>query len=103
MEDQLCYDGFCLNAWNGGPYVNEYTPGVVNNNFDVVPQGNGIVGLESLVTTPDPAGTGNGLTNELNGVRCASANGCWAVGTQIPGDFNLNQELEWNGSEWSAQ
>jgi hypothetical protein len=55
----------------------------------------------SLVTTPDPAGTGNGETNMLNGVRCASANSCWAVGTQIPGQYDLNEALQWNGSNWS--
>ena len=56
----------------------------------------------SLATTPDPAGTGNGVTNQLNGVRCASASSCQAVGTQIPGQFDLNQALRWNGSSWST-
>ena len=57
----------------------------------------------SLTLTPDPAGTGNGKTNMLNGVRCASASSCWAVGTQIPGQFNLNEALRWNGSKWSVK
>jgi hypothetical protein len=57
----------------------------------------------SLTATPDPAGTGNGVTNILNGVRCASATSCSAVGTQIPGQFNLNEALLWNGTNWSAQ
>jgi hypothetical protein len=30
---QYCTDGYCLNAWNGGPYVNTYTSGVANNDF----------------------------------------------------------------------
>ena len=57
----------------------------------------------SLAATPDPAGTGNGVTNMLNGVRCASASNCWAVGTQIPGQFDLNEALLWNGSKWAAK
>jgi hypothetical protein len=27
-EEQWCYGTWCLNAWGGGPYVNEYTGGV---------------------------------------------------------------------------
>jgi hypothetical protein len=58
----------------------------------------------SLATTPDPAGTGNGASNILNGVRCASASNCWAVGTQSsPGQFELNEALLWNGTKWSAK
>jgi hypothetical protein len=30
---QYCYDNYCLNGWNGGPYVNAYTSGVANNDF----------------------------------------------------------------------
>jgi hypothetical protein len=57
----------------------------------------------SLVTTPDPGGTANGDSNTLNGVRCASARSCWAVGTQIPGPYDLNEALRWNGSKWTAK
>jgi hypothetical protein len=57
----------------------------------------------SLVATPDPGGTANGDSNSLNGVRCASARSCWAVGTQIPGPYDLNEALLWNGSKWSAK
>lgn len=32
-QNQYCTNGYCLNAWNGGPYVNAYTSGVANNNF----------------------------------------------------------------------
>ncbi len=31
---QYCYGPYCLNAWNGGPEVNVYSPGVNNNSFD---------------------------------------------------------------------
>jgi hypothetical protein len=30
-EEQWCYGTWCLNAWGGGPYVNEYTGGVETN------------------------------------------------------------------------
>jgi hypothetical protein len=30
---QYCYSNYCLNGWNGGPYVNAYTSGVANNDF----------------------------------------------------------------------
>lgn len=42
-ETQWCFDGSCLNAWNGGPYVNVYSPNVGNNYFSVVPDGQNVV------------------------------------------------------------
>ena len=32
-QAQYCYGNYCLNAWNGGPEVNAYSTGVINNNF----------------------------------------------------------------------
>jgi hypothetical protein len=35
---QICDISFtCLNAWNGGPYVNTYSPAVSNDNFELQP------------------------------------------------------------------
>lgn len=31
--NQYCNGGYCLNGWNGGPYVNAYHMNVVNNDF----------------------------------------------------------------------
>jgi hypothetical protein len=47
--DQFCTNGFCLNAWSGGPYVNEYQyeqNGVANSEFTIVQHGNGTVGIQ---------------------------------------------------------
>jgi hypothetical protein len=57
----------------------------------------------SLVPTPDPSGLANGDSNFLNGIRCASAASCWAVGYGAPaGQANRNQALHWNGTKWTA-
>jgi hypothetical protein len=58
----------------------------------------------SLATTPQPGGTAsNHNGNGLNGISCASATDCWAVGyTFDPRGPARNQALLWNGSAWSA-
>ncbi len=57
----------------------------------------------SLVPTPDPNGLANGDSNFLNGIRCASAASCWAVGYGAPaGQANRSQALHWNGTKWTA-
>ena len=57
----------------------------------------------SLVSTPDPAGTGKDALNALISVRCASASACWAVGTfDEPGGHLENEILYWNGTTWSV-
>jgi hypothetical protein len=52
-----------------------------------------------LIATPDPGGTTLPATNVLNGVSCASAASCWAVGDA--GYSSSNEALHWNGSRWS--
>src|SRR5690348_8119047 len=39
-------DGQCLNAWNGGPAVNTFTPGVSNNNFSAIANSDGQTSLQ---------------------------------------------------------
>jgi hypothetical protein len=57
----------------------------------------------SLVPTPDPSGLAGGDSNFLNGIRCASAASCWAVGYGAPaGQANRNQALHWNGTRWAT-
>ena len=57
----------------------------------------------SLVPTPDPSGLADGDSNFLNGIRCASAASCWAVGYGAPvGQANRNQALHWNGTRWAT-
>jgi hypothetical protein len=56
-----------------------------------------------LVRTPNPAGMARGDSDVLNGVGCASASRCWAVGlTAQAGEFFLSQLLGWNGTRWSV-
>ena len=45
--DKFCFGGACLNAWNGGPYVNVYTGQgyVANDTFAVVTTAQGYKGL----------------------------------------------------------
>ena len=59
----------------------------------------------SKQTTPNPAGTGTGASNELIGANCISATSCWAVGdygvTSGGTGEILNEALRWNGKKWS--
>jgi hypothetical protein len=55
----------------------------------------------SLHAIPDPAGTGNGDVNHLNGVNCPSAGFCWAVGDrQHAGGADVNQALRPRSGAW---
>jgi hypothetical protein len=59
----------------------------------------------SLVSTPDPDGTGTGANNQLIAANCTTVSNCWAVGTygSFSGDVGtiLNEALHWNGSTWT--
>jgi hypothetical protein len=58
----------------------------------------------SLVTTPDPAGTGKSAVNVLLSVSCTSAASCWAVGAaKKPAGPVENEILYWNGTSWAAR
>jgi hypothetical protein len=59
----------------------------------------------SLVSTPDPDGTGAGANNQLLAANCTTISNCWAVGSygRFSGDVGtvLNEALHWNGSTWA--
>src|SRR5215469_7720420 len=57
----------------------------------------------SLITTPDPAGTATGQSNELNAIRCVSASSCIADGFDGNASSFNNEVLRWNGKKWSPQ
>jgi hypothetical protein len=58
----------------------------------------------SLVTTPDPAGTGKSAVSVLLAVQCTSAASCWAVGAfEKPAGHLQNEILHWNGTGWSVR
>jgi hypothetical protein len=55
----------------------------------------------SVISTPEPAGTGAGDRNFLASVRCTSFDNCWAVGFLQPSSGpDLNQFLHWTGRKW---
>jgi hypothetical protein len=56
----------------------------------------------SLVSVPQPAGTGPTSNNELSDVTCISSRNCWAAGYfGKVHSSTLNQVLHWNGKSWS--
>jgi hypothetical protein len=52
------------------------------------------------VAVPEGPGTAVGDSNMLQGVACASASDCWAVGNWQNGHRVANQVLHWNGTRW---
>jgi hypothetical protein len=47
--DEVCTaTSFCVNAWNGGPYVNVYTPGASNDTFYLMENGSGYWNLQYI-------------------------------------------------------
>jgi hypothetical protein len=59
----------------------------------------------TLVSTPDPDGTGTGANNQLLAANCTTVSNCWAAGSygSFSGDVGtiLNEALHWNGSTWA--
>ncbi|HXS66291.1 MAG TPA: hypothetical protein VN767_25835 [Streptosporangiaceae bacterium] len=53
---------------------------------------------------PNPDGTKSGSVNQLNGVTCASARDCWAVGSVggVLTEGARNQALHWTGTKWKV-
>ncbi len=87
------------NCWAAGDYGNllAATEAVKNQ----VLHWNGKKWVRS--PSPDPAGTSGGDYNALDGISCASAASCWAVGTGQPKTGTARgQALRWNGARWSG-
>ncbi len=53
------------------------------------------------IKTPQPGGTDVGNATEPEGVWCASASDCTAVGVVSSGSALLNLALRWNGKSWT--
>jgi hypothetical protein len=54
------------------------------------------------VPSPNPAGSGNGHSNILQGVTATSAGNAWAVGSSaVPLKGSKNMILHWNGKAWT--
>jgi len=58
----------------------------------------------SLVSAPNPGGTGKDDLNILAAARCTSSANCWAVGIKQTGSgLYLDEILHWNGKKWSVR
>ncbi len=56
-----------------------------------------------LMPSPDPLGTAHGDDNILNGISCAAAASCWAVGAGMSKTGTArDQALRWDGVRWSG-
>jgi hypothetical protein len=88
------------NCWADGSYGSSSSTG---NSLNQALHWNGTTW--TLISTPDPDGTGEGASNVLIGLSCASATNCWAVGDygSISGGVGviLNEALHWDGATWS--
>jgi hypothetical protein len=96
LTDVTCTSA--TNCWAFGEYGNS-THGV-NTFSSLALRWNGTTW--SKVTTPNPGGSGTGISNVLLGGHCVSSTDCWAVG----GYNNSNGALltfavHWNGSAWT--
>ena len=71
---QYCdYGGYCMNAWNEGPYVNAYHTNVVNNDFSAFANPDGYETIEYLGPGPYQhqciSDYGNSSTDARAGLR----------------------------------
>jgi hypothetical protein len=95
------YDVTCAtsaNCWAVGKYGTSGTTGTAANQ---ALHWNGK--RWSLVSVPQPAGTGTDAINQLEDVRCPLAASCLAVGdygSSGSKEIGLNEALRWNGKKW---
>ena len=101
-DNNQLFDVVCTSAracWAAGQYGNSSGNGLTLNQ---ALRWNG--SRWSLVSTPQPAGTGDGAFQGIASVRCSSASNCLAIGTAgHESDTSLlkNEALRWNGKKWS--
>ncbi len=55
------------------------------------------------VISPDPGGSAQGASNQLNGAAATSARNAWAVGSWSDGTRSRMLILHWNGRSWRQQ
>lgn len=75
--NQWCAGDVCFNAWNGGPSVRQYSPGVVNNDF---------VGIDD----PNRPGTFQ--------IQAVDAGGCIGDSGNNPGNATTGLVACWSGT-----
>jgi hypothetical protein len=108
--DQFCFStSYCINAWNGGPYIDVYGPNVANNVFSLVQNGN-YWDLQFTNTASGSYGEcigdyGNSSTNAraaLDSDDCAAGQIAWGANFTTPtagcppGEFAL-RNVHWGG------
>lgn len=95
--------GHCINAWNGGPQVNAYRNGVVNNNFDMIPYPPG--GQYAWVIQSQTTGTYVGDYGNSQSSARAGLVGYGGWGTifyRYPGYCNISGEAAFWNPHWQA-
>ena len=101
-DNNQLFDVVCTSAracWAAGQYGNSSGNGLTLNQ---ALHWNGR--RWSLVSTPQPAGTGDGAVQGIASVRCSSASNCLAIGTagnESGTTLLKNEALRWNGKKWS--
>jgi hypothetical protein len=110
--DQFCDGTSCLNAWNGGPYVNAYTQGVIANNYFSIYYASGWLGIQFTGNSNSPydyeciSDYGNSSTDARAGLNGDCAAGSIAWGAKFTayscdsGQGTAFKNQHWNG--WLA-
>jgi hypothetical protein len=101
-QAQYCFDTYyCLNAWNGGPDVDAYTPGVGNNDFWAFQNSDGYetieytgVGSYSQECVSDLGNSSTDARAGLNGY-CAKGQIAWGANFQLKSCTQLNGLTGW--------
>jgi hypothetical protein len=98
--------GYCMNAWNEGPYVNAYTETHVNNNFSAFANPDGYETIEYLGPGPHQhqciSDYGNSSTDARAGLSgyCDSGQISWGANFTVQGCGNNTyafKNLHWGG------
>jgi hypothetical protein len=104
-QNQYCNGGYCLNAYNEGPYVNAYHTNVVNNDFLAFANGS----YENIeYTGPGPyqneciSDYGNNSSDARAGLSgfCASGQISWGANFVVEGCGNNTyafKDVRWGG------
>lgn len=102
---QYCDGSQCLNAWNGGPAVNTFTPNVSNNDFHTTSDSDGGTALQFQGSGSFFGACigdfGNSSTNARAGLddNCAGGTVPWGANLQAstcPGGIEF-KDIHWNG------
>jgi hypothetical protein len=106
---QLCYlESFCLNAWNGGPYVNVYSPNVSNDAFQYI-----YIGFNTWVIQYEGSGRYSGdcigdYNNDKYDARaglysnCTTGNVAWGAKFTVDSLDCPSNEVAFHNNHWGG-